>query len=683
MSINPITPLKALIRSELNKLGVVDGIHGRVVDTVEPPAVTSGRHWFVVQAPGSRPRDILATAASLGTSPFTVPIVNGVAVFEGHNAVPDEGPVLLYAGVVPNTTQQSGAMHSYIDIVAPGATIGLYLNDALVTRSSGRLTSDLVIPPEPTALQVVLTNTVLNNVIVTVDPLLTLGAAPPTPSFPIWGSPDARYYYLSLGGFVELKWADSSYVGAWHIERTAFTHVAEIVFTEHDVITSVHTLTVDGDYDGAGGDLFIAPDTFLGTIAETAYDEALARTSFTVISSVDPGDWLGEMLFVSGTRASTIVVHRAEASRDADGYITYQDTSVVDELPYRYRIRSQHPMHHELYSPWSRAVIVLAQDLEPPGDIIIKNIGEFGSAAVVDYLTPSDPDYAGVAIYAEYDETLVPVISQHGRVNSLEQVTFDVRAPARFYFKTFDVAGNHQVDGIWRDLTGDDRRRVTITATVDYENNRIEVSVTRVYGNVARVQVWMRLNSSPLVGDIPDNHFLVWDQPSTDAVFSSSIPPINHVWYIAARGIGHDSNPGDITTLQVAVDYDTPATSGIISNVGLTKIESGQITHTHRIAWTYTPAPGGASPPNEELSITQAVGFGTPVELVVLQGNAIYNSPFDASFGPICDTPGPEWRLDCQNTKHEYLVVHRTTGANPRILSSRTLIKYESLTIPL
>jgi hypothetical protein len=526
---NPAKPIFDLIKRQTTRLGSIGGLYNHVFQATDPRlSVSTGTRWYYVQARGATPSAIILDAASLGKAPGTAESVLGVTTFDTTSANPADGPVLIYTGVVPATTEKDGGSRTPIRIVAPGADIAVYVNNSPVLRGSTIVSVELLLNTGLNDIQIVIDNTPLHNVTIQVDPSLSIGLLPNGPGAPVWGDPAALYSYIGSNvnsGAVTLQWGGSNFAGGWALERTGYTAVASVISVDHDAVESTLTLLVTGSDHNIAGIALMLPDIVLGTIlsVENILDEGdpnFGDTIVLVLTELEEdfitefsGEWISELLFTSSTRGIIAEIGRGDVEVLPNGFFKFVDTGIKDSVPYSYRVRAYHPLHLNLASPWSEFITLLAIDIEPPGDITIISTQVVNGEMIVVYIPPIDIDYAGVTVYLKETEivdleeivTYMPVHTDHGRPGIKDQLIFAVPdVPGTYAFKTFDWAGNVQEEGVEveydgnQNFIGGEGESLYFLWVREIKNTVLTTTLKVEHGlGIEQVAYWQRLKPWP------------------------------------------------------------------------------------------------------------------------------------------------------------------------------------------
>jgi hypothetical protein len=457
---NPISPFIDLIKRQTTYVGVLPTLHGsppRTLDTVDG---AWGSRWFYVQAWGSTPSALMASAQELGMGAQTVAVSDGTASFAAHVVEPSDGNVLIYTSAVTGVGAEGGVVTVPISVAAPGAGIALYVNGVPVLRRTGGLVTDMLLGTGQNTIQIVLEGSSLSNVTISVPPTLQFGLLPPPPQPPVWHE-EAPIEYSFIGkqdlsGAVALRWADSVAVSTWDIERTVYVSLGKITAISYDATEQQYSITVDGEKEDVTGVALVNEAVVLGPVIDYAYDEVEETTTVLVQSDVviDLEDLPEEdVLFLSSTAGMAATVQRGDV-QEAGGYYRYFDTSVGESVPYTYRLRSHLVLHSDVVSGWSEPQTVFSQDREPPGDITLDEVTSLGGDVYVWYTAPADIDYAGVRVFLEdVDEggvptgTYTPIARDLGAPGETDQFDFHAAGSGTYWFRSFDRARNIQPEG--------------------------------------------------------------------------------------------------------------------------------------------------------------------------------------------------------------------------------------------
>jgi hypothetical protein len=583
---NPAKPIFDLIKRQTTRLGSIGGLYNHVFQATDPRlSVSTGTRWYYVQARGATPSAIILDAASLGKAPGTAESVLGVTTFDTTSANPADGPVLIYTGVVPATTEKDGGSRTPIRIVAPGADIAVYVNNSPVLRGSTIVSVELLLNTGLNDIQIVIDNTPLHNVTIQVDPSLSIGLLPNGPGAPVWGDPAALYSYIGSNvnsGAVTLQWGGSNFAGGWALERTGYTAVASVISVDHDAVESTLTLLVTGSDHNIAGIALMLPDIVLGTIlsVENILDEGdpnFGDTIVLVLTELEEdfitefsGEWISELLFTSSTRGIIAEIGRGDVEVLPNGFFKFVDTGIKDSVPYSYRVRAYHPLHLNLASPWSEFITLLAIDTEPPGDITILSTQVLNGEMLVVYIPPIDIDYAGVTVYLKETEivdleeivTYAPVYTDHGRPGIKDQLIFAVPdVPGVYAFKTFDWSGNVQTEGV--EVIYDGNQNFSDSSSLyflwvrEISNTVLTTTLRIEHGpGIEQIAYWQRLIPWP-----NEDYILADDLGAPDGFLPASLqltvtyPPSNAKRWVRFTGYGEDGLPK--ATVDVGIDPNT------------------------------------------------------------------------------------------------------------------------------
>lgn len=440
-------PVVDLVKRLTTRVGTVDNLYGNVFQPEGTTQPIGDVGWYYVQGVGTIPREIFIDAAINDRVAGTIPSNNGVADFSRVGYMNLDVPVLLYTGVTTELPP-TATVTIPIEVVAPGADLGIYVNDVFVIRGNGKLSTSVVLGPGKNTLQVVVSRLNPATFSITVPETLAIGELPAPPQAPVWHATPLTYGFFGdhedSAGF-RLYWYDSSFAGSWKIEKTSYRLLGTVLSVSQDEEAGTYTFVVSDSHVGTYGEALVGGDTILGEIIDT--EENGFSTNIVVRSDVEMGDWINSKFYVSSVQSIIGTIEREDAVVPGDGIYQYVDLEVKESLPYAYRLAATHPLHPELESGWSDKHAMLAHDVTPPGSVTDVEVQVVNGEIIVDYTTPDDVDYAGTRVYKEEDGIFIPLLNDFGSPSSSDQLRFYPAGAGTYWLRTFDWARNVQPEG--------------------------------------------------------------------------------------------------------------------------------------------------------------------------------------------------------------------------------------------
>jgi hypothetical protein len=511
MRINqPAQPFVDLIEKVTSNIQGVTNLHGNVQELAAEPIVSRGTGWYYVQGNGYNPRDILVDAAVNDYVTSFVLSDGGIASFASAGERLPGTKILIYSGVSLPTAQDAGTHAVPLSITAPGAFISLYVDDTPVLRSTGSLATEILLTNRKSVIAFVLESSALYDVEVIVPGDVPTGQLPTPPAAPTWATSPVVFGFYGTqdrSASIRISWADSSFAGAWKIERTGYRLVSTVQAVSYDSTNGQYTLTIAGSHT-LSGEVILDRATLVGPIVLVTANGG--NTDLIVRSDVAQGSWVGVNVWVSDAQSVIANIEREDAS-PLDGVFRFLDAGVKESVPYGYRLLAVHPLHPTVTGTWSTKQVVFALDTVAPGPITNLSVTVDHTLLAARYTAPADIDYAGVRVYGPY--TSAPAsfdvaYRRHyepGRVGSPDSATFPTTGFGYYYFAAIDTAGNEQVvaNAVSYNHVDDQKAEVYISAedggTISEPAANTLLMQVNIDNDTARWQAWARVGAWPVL----------------------------------------------------------------------------------------------------------------------------------------------------------------------------------------
>jgi hypothetical protein len=412
------------INRATTKLGVVKGLYS---DSYEPvfsqeAATSSGWYFFKFQ---SENLPSLATSYQYlvkeNLSPEILPIGDNNKANLGATVIGEDANnvLMLVAGVeVPRAVETS------ITIECENSEIALYVNNQKIVESYDAIRNRRIFLGDTArnSIHVIIrrrklggTKTIHFKGFIQLDPTIPVIFSPLVPGEPAWLE-TGEIYYGSLSGTegttgIILSWYDNPFCAGWNIERLSYRGLGPVIsYVNSGTLNSGtlrYTFLVSGSY--VPGNVFaVWGDNLLGLITNST--AVGYNTDITVAPVEDPpfvnpsGKLAAGALFYEFTSASIVAEVDRRHIVDLGATVQYVDTSVIEGMPYSYRIAGQAIFNPSIIGPFSTLRTDNAYDDGPPGPIVlwpnsIDAVSSIGPLVTVKHTYPTDPDLAGYRIY--------------------------------------------------------------------------------------------------------------------------------------------------------------------------------------------------------------------------------------------------------------------------------------------
>lgn len=458
--------IKAVVRDQTQRVGdLVANLHGPALVTGSEAAGEAAQSWY-------------AATLSLSTLPplaefyhaFTLdaPPVQTLSAVEGQLVFPPAGGVAPKSVVFLSTSVHLDAARTVpVNILAPGYEIALYRGSTRIGSGRDRLSVGPVSPRGSSVLTLLLFGGT-GRITVTTPRDVPLSAEGQTPSTPVLAGLTFFDLDPARGTFLNrLTWGNAPDAAAWGIYRAESTSLGEIYNTTLTPDTA--TIRLPGSPVLSVGEVAYTPGWIAGTITAVATGtegNGDAYTELTLTLGADaPTDasaWDGQTYFQPGALHPLTTLGNSGAST-----VQYDDTALQLNSVYLYTLTAFGLLGARAESDYAAVRWVYTNDTLAPGPITAPLARTSGDLISLDFVSPVDPDYAGVRVYGPYpvdaSDVIVrpPSLEPALRIQTkpaegaglADQIAF--RAPSgaqdvAFLFATFDRMGNEQpVDDAW------------------------------------------------------------------------------------------------------------------------------------------------------------------------------------------------------------------------------------------
>jgi len=412
------------IRKVTTKVGVVKDLYGDVFQPAAGAEAAAAAGWYFFKLSSDYLPSLSETYKLIVENNITPEILpvgdNNKADLSSTIIGEDANNLLvLMAGVeVPRAVQTS------ITIECENTDIILYVNNQKIIESTSSIKNRKIYlsDTERNLIQVVMrrrkqggTKVIYFGGYLQLDPTIPVIFKPLTPGVPEW--PDTgSISYGSLDGNddhvgIILTWYDNPFAAGWDIERYAYTGLGPVSSVSSsgtwDAGTYRRVFVVSGNHSPQNV-LAVWGDTMLGKI--TGYTAGAETTSISVEPEDDtaiPGQAskiTDGALFYEYTSASIVASVDRQHLLDLGDTVKYVDTSVIEGMPYSYRLAARAIHDRKSLGPYSTLRTDNAYDDTPPGPIVlwpdsISAVSSKGPLITVQHIYPADDDLAGYRIY--------------------------------------------------------------------------------------------------------------------------------------------------------------------------------------------------------------------------------------------------------------------------------------------
>lgn len=435
--------INEIIRQQGTSAGTIANLHGAVIQSPIGERITRESEWIIYSLPfvSNFSPDQIVSRVSAATlfSPTVIKTTAGRIEFTAASP-----GTYLYATLVEIPEQ----ITFFVEIVALGQQIAVYVDESLVKKSSNSLRVRLTFNAGLTPLNIVVVGEGGQTTIVMPDDIRTIVSPyiPPVPQWRLNVPIETNYIDPATGNTGNaLFWRNQNNVGGWGVYTVNYENHGQIQAAAF--LDGKYILKTDSTDVPVPPAIMMVNSGVIGTLNQVVRTEDPGFENLILTIYPDQADEVLEDLLnvVSGSVLQAVnFQHLLDVTKTSgEEEITFLDTNVEVGTSYSYVLDAFAPFDASLRSDKSDVRSVVAGDVLPPGPIII-DAGYpkvVNGLTIVKYLPPTDEDYKGVnVVYSG-----VSVITDFGRSGEEDSFTFEPEPGSPSYdFVTFDQAGNTQ-----------------------------------------------------------------------------------------------------------------------------------------------------------------------------------------------------------------------------------------------
>lgn len=452
--------IKAVVQDQTQRVGViVSNLHGPATVAGASSSSPAAQAWFVATMPAS---SLPTFSAFYHAFTLEAPSVTTQAASEGQLVVPRAGAIPPKSVVFLSASVELDAARSVpLDVLCPGYEVALYRGAALLASGRDRLHAAPRLPGGRTPLTLLLFGGG-GSIQVTVPTDVALLADARTPQAPVLS--DLTFFDLdpARGRFLNrLTWGNAPEAAAWGVYRAETTALGAIYNTSlsgNEAILRLPgspSVTVDEVAYAAFG--LAGQITAVATGTETSGDPYTELTlTVSDEAPTEAAGWNGQTYFQPSAFHPLATLGNAGAST-----VQFDDTALQVDAVYLYALTAFGLLGARAESDYSAVCWIYTNDTEAPAGITSPLARTSGDVVTLDFISPTDPDYAGLRVYGPYPVDGTETIQRPASLDVAlriqtttsegpglaDQISF--RAPAgaanvAFLFATFDRMGNEQ-----------------------------------------------------------------------------------------------------------------------------------------------------------------------------------------------------------------------------------------------
>lgn len=453
--------LKDIIRDQTQLTpGLVKNLHGIIEAQRVLRASSKGQVWLAMtvnidHAPTLK--EFWDTFAYERSPYINLVAQDGEIVYPLSGRVPAQTAVTLYS-----TAHMKAPQTLQLEVTAKGYDIALYVGNARVSSGRDELSYSHQLDGGAHDVALVFYSGT-GQIDVRFPTDIDFVPVEPMPPAPIWARPpEVQFMDAQSGSFlVDLAWFNDVFTPAWQVYRAVGSQVGTIA-SAVDNLDGVFDVTLAEPDEGedplppptVGAKLY-TPDFFAGEVLKV--DGSVVSVSLGKGASLDPGVWAELPLFVEGSYDSL-----ARITYSGTPIIHWQDQGVIKDLMYFYKLTAFGPITGTVESDFSEVAFAWVRDRTSPDDITIDKWYIINGEMVVNYTPPLNDDYRGVRVFYEDPDDITvqtPIMQDLGLPGMPDELAFRPPDAGRYWFRTFDIAGNIQPvgHGVYIDWDGNSR----------------------------------------------------------------------------------------------------------------------------------------------------------------------------------------------------------------------------------
>ncbi len=455
-----IEQLRQFVNDQTVAVGPVGNLNG-IIETPDVGTVEfRNQEWYV----GSVSSDTLLDYNGLWKAyTFERPGVEVISASSGKATYPNsgaprlEGKAVFFSGIA-RTPNQSKALFR---MRGEGTSISIYIGGTHIGSGADTLKVRPVLSAGDHHVLVIFHGG-SKPVSVEASPEIEIVRSEPTPPPPSWVTyPTPFALDPELGTMVaQMEWDNASQASGWNLYKATATELGNTIEDEPEIDgDGLVTFILDTEVSLAEGDVLYTEYFALGTVLSAEADDdvttIVVRPSFD--SESDLALWVQLKVFLVGPFVSLVSLSNA-----GQPTVSYQDSAVKKNGVYLYAITSLSPFG-QVESDFSSAAWLWTNDDIPPAGIDSVEEPEVvieGFTITVRFVSPADPDFAGVRVYGPYPldeaEEIDPpaafspaacVLTKYGIPLKNDQVQFRAKEDdpdSSYFIATFDQLGNEQ-----------------------------------------------------------------------------------------------------------------------------------------------------------------------------------------------------------------------------------------------